>query len=163
MSEQSNQDRRTRGKSITIQVEQRRKKVAELLSIGMSESAIARQLGKARSTINEDVSAMKSQAVDFVYQLVRSDICYFYQGTFNTLKQVKAKAMEIYSNNKNKPNIQLKALDTVIRCELASFDMLQQGPTVTAVRGLSERLERLEQQKAEPKATPIQQQEVSAS
>jgi hypothetical protein len=180
MSEQSNQDRRTRSKSITIQVEQRRKKVAELLSIGMSESAIARQLDKARSTINEDVSALKAQATEFVYSLAKDNLAHMYKQTIDDITRAKAAAWDIFNkysqqeqevspiarfslNSSSKHHSQnkdkLNALRIIIQANATIFELLSSSPTIMSVRALSERLERLEQQKA----TPIQQQEVSVS
>lgn len=87
---------------------------------------------------------MKSQAIDFVYQLAKSDICYFYKDTIDTLNQVKIEAMRILKNNESKPTIQLKALDTIIKTELAAFEVLSQGPLIMSVKALNERVERIE-------------------
>ena len=44
-----------------------------------------------------------------------------------------------------------QALDTVIKCELAAFDVLQQGPTVLSIKMLNERVEKIEQSAGQPK------------
>jgi hypothetical protein len=124
----------------------RRRQVAELLqnNNNITETEIAQQLKVDKSVISRDITALKQDAMQFIYDLAKKDLAYFYHNTFQSLRQVKAKALSIYDSNQSKPVIQLKALDTVIKCDLASFDILQQGPTVMSVKGLNDRIEKLE-------------------
>lgn len=182
------QNRKSRDNSEIISMEARRRLVGELLQQNLAEVEIAARVGVDVSTVSRDISALKTNAMEWVYSLAKDSLAHMYKQTFEDLNRARLAAWDIYnkcnqqetsdnnnndvlslarldfSNNKqhnqHKNRDQLNALKVVIQSNVAMLELLQQGPTVMAVKGLNERVERLE--KAEPKAEPIQQ-EVSIS
>ena len=63
----------------TFKIEERRRKVASLLAQSMTENEIAHKLNVDQSTISRDVKALKQLSQQFVYNLAKSDLAYYYK------------------------------------------------------------------------------------
>jgi predicted transcriptional regulator len=154
----------------TIATEQRRKTVAQLLQQSLTETQIAQRLGVNKSTIIRDIAELKQQSLRFIYDLAKQDLAFFYSNTIQDINRARIEAWKIYqqaeaSDNKNRNDIsdllridkpctsnnrdKLNALKIIIQANESMFNLLQQGPTVMAVKALTERVEKLEQNKAE--------------
>ena len=73
-------------------LDERRKQVASLLAKSMTERQIAVQLNISQSTINRDIQALQEMSQQFVYDLARSDLAYFYKQSIDGLDAVKEEA-----------------------------------------------------------------------
>jgi IS30 family transposase len=63
----------------TFKIEERRRKVGSLLAQSMTESEIAQTLSVDQSTISRDIKVLKEQSQQFVYDLAKSDLAYYYK------------------------------------------------------------------------------------
>src|SRR5215211_2488797 len=85
--------------SHTFKIEERRRRVASLLAQSMTESEIAQQLNVDQSTISRDVKALKELSQQFVYDLAKSDLSYYYKQSIDGIEEAKREAWRIYHNN----------------------------------------------------------------
>ncbi|HEY1247518.1 MAG TPA: HTH domain-containing protein [Nitrososphaera sp.] len=175
------QDRRNQ-----VVIAQRRKQVSQFIQANLSETEIAQRLGVDVSTVSRDITALKEEANDWIHSLAKDSLAHMYRATFEDLNRTRLAAWDIYNkcnqedaqdnssdslslariefsigkqHNQHKNRDMLNALKVVIQANVSMFELLQAGPIIMAVKGLDERVERLE--KTKPKATPLQQ-EVTA-
>ena len=64
----------------------------------MSETEIAKRLGVDQSTVSRDISHLKQAANQFVYNLAKSDLCYFYKDIIDDLNKARMNAWPIMVN-----------------------------------------------------------------
>ena len=76
----------------TFKFEERRRKVASLLAQSLTETEIAEELEVDQSTISRDVKALKQLSQQFIYDLAKSDLAYYYKQCLNGIEEVKRKA-----------------------------------------------------------------------
>ena len=62
-----------------FKIEERRRKVSSLLAQSMTESEIAQELNVDQSTISRDVKGLKQLSQQFIYDLAKSDLAYYYK------------------------------------------------------------------------------------
>jgi IS30 family transposase len=62
-----------------FKIEERRRKVASLIAQSMTETEIANKLNFDQSTISRDVKALKEMSQQFVFDLAKSDLAYYYK------------------------------------------------------------------------------------
>src|SRR5919112_1237269 len=82
-----------------FKIEERRRKVASLLAQSMTETEIAQKLIVDQSTISRDVKALKQLSQQFVYDLAKSDLAYYYKQCLDGMEEVKRKAWEAYRSD----------------------------------------------------------------
>jgi IS30 family transposase len=82
-----------------MQIEQRRRMVASLLAQSMTESEIAQKLNVDQSTLSRDIKALKEQSQQFVYDLAKSDLAFYYKQCIDGIEQVARKVWEMLRNN----------------------------------------------------------------
>ena len=75
-----------------FKIEERRRKVSSLLAQSMTESEIAQELNVDQSTISRDVKILKELSQQFIYDLAKSDLAYYYKQCINGIEEVKRKA-----------------------------------------------------------------------
>jgi IS30 family transposase len=61
-----------------FKIEERRRQVASMLAQSMTETEIAEQLNVDQSTISRDVKALEWMSQQFVFDLAKSDLAYYY-------------------------------------------------------------------------------------
>src|SRR5215213_4640485 len=129
-----------------LKIEERRKKVASLLAQSMTESEIAQELKVDQSTISRDVKALKQLSQQFVYDLAKSDLAYYYKQCLDGMEEVKRKAWEAYRSDDSSLKLKdkLLALKLIKECEEAKFSLLESGPSVMNLKSLEERLNKIE-------------------
>jgi IS30 family transposase len=129
-----------------LKIEERRRKVASLLAQSMTESEIAQELNVDQSTISRDVKALKQLSQQFIYDLAKSDLAYYYKQCLNGIEEVKRKAWEAYRSTNSSLNLKdkLSALKLIKECEEAKFSLLESGPSVMNLKSLEERLNKIE-------------------
>jgi IS30 family transposase len=67
----------------TFKIEERRRQVASLIAQSMTETEIAERLNVDQSTINRDVKALKELSQQFVFDLAKSELAYYYKQCIN--------------------------------------------------------------------------------
>jgi len=137
----SNNNNRTR---TALEVQRRRKSVAELMNReDMSETEISNFLNCSKSTICKDIKFLKRQAQEYVWNLAKQDLAYFYVSTIHDLDKARASAWAIHNGceeNKDK----LAALKIIVTCNVERFKLLTEGPAVMASKALAERVDQIE-------------------
>jgi IS30 family transposase len=130
----------------SFKIEERRRRVASLLAQSMTESEIAQQLNVDQSTISRDVKALKELSQQFVYELAKSDLAYYYKQSIDGIEEAKREAWRIYHNNDNQVSVKekLSALKLIVESNEARFKLLSEGPSILVVKSLEERLNKIE-------------------
>jgi transposase len=72
-----------------FKIEVRRQKVISLLAQSMTESEIAKELNVDQSTINRDVKALKESSQQFIFDLAKSDLAYYYKQCIDGIEEAK--------------------------------------------------------------------------
>jgi hypothetical protein len=77
-----------------FKIEERRRKVASMLAQSMTETEteIAQQLNVDQSTISGDVKVLKEMSQQFVFDLAKSDLAYYYKQCIDSIEEVRRKA-----------------------------------------------------------------------
>jgi HTH domain len=132
-----------RDRAIAVDISLRRKKVAELLqTTGMTSPEIASKLGVDDSTIRYDITALKNEAVDYLYDLCKQDLCFFYRQTILDLDHARHECWNMYNstNKKITAKDRLQALRIIGQLDLARFELLSKGELIMSVKALNERV-----------------------
>ena len=83
-------------KSEALKIKERREKVALLHVQSMTESDIAKEIGCDQATVSRDLKAIKEEvSTQFVYDLARSDLAYYYKYYLDSIEQVRNKYKNI--------------------------------------------------------------------
>lgn len=128
-----------------FKIEDRRRQVASLLTQSLTETEIAEKLNVDQSTISRDVKALKEMSQQFVFDLARSDLAYYYKQSIDGIEEAKKEAWRIYNNNETcSIKEKLSALKLIIESNEARFKLLSEGPSVLAMKSLEERLSKIE-------------------
>jgi IS30 family transposase len=129
-----------------FKIEERRRRVTSLLAQSMTETEIAHELNVDQSTISRDVKALKQLSQQFVYDLAKSDLAYYYKQSIDGIEEAKREAWRIYRNNNNEVSLKekLSALKLIVESNEARFKLLSEGTSILAVKSLEERLNKIE-------------------
>jgi DNA-binding transcriptional ArsR family regulator len=127
-----------------FKIEERRRKVSSLLAQSMTETEIAQHLNVDQSTISRDVKALKELSQQFIFDLAKSDLAYYYKQCIDGIVEVKRKAWEMFRNYSLTEKDKLLALKLIKECEEAKFCLLESGPSVMNLKSLEERLNKIE-------------------
>lgn len=130
-----------------FKIEERRRKVASMLAQSMTETEIAQQLNVDQSTISRDVKALKGMSQQFVFNLAKSDLAYYYKQCINGIDEVRRKAWEILREDNKKsltPKDKLLALKLIKECDEGKFSLFKDGPSIMNVKSLEERISKIE-------------------
>lgn len=138
--------RRDRATAVSISL--RRQKVAELLqTTGMNSNQIGAALGVDDATVRHDVAVLKTQAVDFLYDLCKGDLCFFYRQTILDLDHARHECWKIYNTDEGDKRVtmrdRLQALRTIIQADQARFELLERGESVLSVKALTDEVREL--------------------
>jgi arginine repressor len=138
-------------------VEQRRMKISSLLAQSRTEVEIARELGVTQATVSRDVKVLKELSQQFVFDLAKSDLAYYYKQCIDGIEEVRRKAWDMFKAkndddtinsemmNELVPRDKLLALKVIRECNEAKYSLFQQGPSIMNVKSLEERLIRIEE------------------
>jgi IS30 family transposase len=78
-----------------FKIEERRRKVASMLARSMIETYIAEQLNVDQSTISRDVKALKEMSQQFLFDLAKSDLAYYYKQSIDGIEEAKKEVWRI--------------------------------------------------------------------
>jgi HTH domain len=137
----NNQNNHINGK---YDVEERRKKVSSMLAQSMTETEIASQLGVDQSTVSRDIKALKELSQQFVFDLAKSDLAFYYTQCINGIEEVRRKGWEIFHKNDLTSKDKILALKVIKECNESKFALFERGPSIMNVRALEERLNQIE-------------------
>ena len=84
-----------------FKIEEHRRKVAFILAQSMTETEIAEQPNVDQSTIGRDIQALKELSQQFVFDLAKSDLAYYYKQSINGIEEARGEACRMYDNNDN--------------------------------------------------------------
>jgi hypothetical protein len=82
----------------------------------------------------------------FVYDLAKSDLAYFYKQCLDGIEEVKRRGWNIFNgmNNNLTTRDRLLALKLIKECNEAKFALFKEGPTIMQVKSMEERLAHIE-------------------
>ena len=115
-----------------------------MLAQSMTETEIADRLNVDQSTISRDVKALKEMSQQFVFDLAKSDLAYYYKQSIDGIEEAKKQAWAICNSDSTSTKEKLAALKLIIESNEARFKLLSEGPSVLAVKSLEERLSKIE-------------------
>ncbi|MGA9845130.1 MAG: HTH domain-containing protein [Nitrososphaeraceae archaeon] len=128
-----------------ISREERRRQVAQSIQHSLTEAEIAQKLGVNLATVYRDIEHLKQVANQFVYQLAKADLAYFYKDILDDLKKARLKAWTIHNNcTDSQRRDKLHALKVIIASNESMFSILSQGPIIMQLKALEERLAKIE-------------------
>jgi DNA-binding transcriptional ArsR family regulator len=134
-----------------FKIEERRRQVASLLAQSMTETEIAEKLNVDQSTISRDVKALKEMSQQFVFDLAKSDLAYYYKQCINGIEEVRRKVWEMLRGNDEEgqppliaPKDKLLALKLIKECDEGKYTLFKDGPSIMNVKSLEERLSKIE-------------------
>jgi transcriptional antiterminator len=127
-----------------FKIEERRKEVASMSAQSMTETEIAEKLNVDQSTISRDVKALKEMSQQFVFDLAKSDLSYYYKQSIDGIEEAKEEAWRIHKDNNTSFREKLAALKLIIEGNEARFKLLSEGPSVLAMKSLEDRLNKIE-------------------
>ena len=111
----------------------------------MTETEIAHKLNVDQSIISRDVKALKELSQQFIYDLAKSDLAYYYKQSIDGIEEAKKEAWRIYHHNNNVSlKEKLSALKLIVEANESKFKLLSEGPSILAVKALEERLNKIE-------------------
>ncbi len=125
-----------------------------MLAQSMTETEIAEQLNVDQSTISRDVKALKELSQQFVFDLAKSDLAYYYKQCINGIEEVRRKAWELLRDDvvddddeqpsSLTPKDKLLALKLIKECDEGKFALFKDGPSIMNVKSLEERVSKIE-------------------
>jgi IS30 family transposase len=108
--------------------------VASLVASAMTESEIAQQLNVNQSTISRDIKILRQLSQQFIYDLAKSDLAYYYKQCIDGIAEANKEAWRIYLDDEVPLKEKLAALKIIIQANEAKFRLLEEGPSVLAVQ-----------------------------
>ena len=118
-----------------------------MLAQSMTETEIAEKLNVDQSTISREVKALKEMSQQFVFDLAKSDLAYYYKQCINGIEEVRRKVWELlraYEQQPLAPKDKLLALKLIKECDEGKFALFKDGPSIMNVKSLEERLSKIE-------------------
>jgi hypothetical protein len=137
---QNNQNNHVKGR---FAVEERRRQIALLLARSKTEMEIASLLGVECSTISRDIKALREMSRQFVFDLAKSDLAYYYKQCIDGIEYVLRRASDMIDSGLT-AKYELLALRLIKECNEAKFNLFERGPSIMNVRMLEERLTKIE-------------------
>jgi IS30 family transposase len=119
-----------------------------LLAQSITETEIAKKLNVDQSTISRDIKALKEMSQQFVFDLAKSDLAYYYKQSIDGIEEAKKEAWRIHKDNSTSVREKLAALKLIIEANEARFKLLSEGPSVLAMKSLEDRLNKIESMEA---------------
>ena len=130
------------------QIRERREKVLILMSKGMNQSDIARELHTTRRTVLRDVKELNQWTKRGLYDLAKQTLPTMYYNCIIGQNELAKECWKIYKTDPaNDPSInnwhKIAALRLLIDINKSKFQMFQDGPTFMEVNRLQSELERI--------------------
>lgn len=123
-------------------INERRQKLFALLTRGMKGYEIAKELNANESTVSRDIKYLTAQSNNYLNDLAKSTLPFMYQTSIEGIRDVIKECYTIYQSQDSRINMyqKLAALKLIKECHEATFRLLDEGPSVLAVRQLQEKV-----------------------
>ncbi len=95
-------------------------------------------------TVSRDIQALKSGSQQFVYDLAKSDLAYYYKQSIDGIEEAKKESWKIYNDGTVPVREKLLALKIIIQSNETKFKLLSEGPSVLAIKSMEDRLSKVE-------------------
>ena len=125
-------------------LKERRQQVASLLSKSFNEYEIAQQMGISQPTVCRDIKALKRNSQEFIFDLAKNDLSYYFKQSLTGLDEANKQAWLIFDNDSTPVREKLLALKLCIQSDEVKFRLLTEGHAVLAMKSLEMRLSRIE-------------------
>ena len=125
-------------------VEERRRELASLLARCKTEVECAQELGVSQSTISTDIKALKEQSQQFIFDLAKSDLAFFYKQELESISAAKRVAWDICDDSHSSTKERLLAAKVIISASEAVSKLLEQGPAILSLKALEQKVDELE-------------------
>jgi IS30 family transposase len=121
---------------------ERRQKLWTMLTKGMKAYEIAKELNTDHSTISRDIKYLTSQSHNYLNDLAKETLPFMYEQSIAGIGEVLKECWRIYQSEATSINMyqRLAALKLAKECHESTFQLLDEGPSVLALRQLQERL-----------------------
>jgi hypothetical protein len=86
----------------------------------------------------------QSESQQFVYDLAKSDLAYYYKQSLDGIEEAKKEAWKIYNDEAVADREKLLALRLIMQADETRFKLLSEGPALLAIKSLDDRLNRIE-------------------
>jgi IS30 family transposase len=129
-------------KNTPVVINERRQKLWTLLTKGMKAYEIARELNTNESTISRDIKYLSLQSQNYLNELAKETLPFMYQTSIEGIRDVIKESWSICQSDNKSINMyqKLAALKLIKECHESVFHLLDEGPSILAVRQLQERL-----------------------
>ena len=126
--------------------DERRRQIASLLAQSRTETEIAEMLGVDQGTVSRDVKALRESAKQFVFDMAKSDLVYFYRTCIDGIDAVKLRAWDAANRleREGDDKTMLLALKLCKECDEARFGLFQSGPNVLKLDRLEAQADKIE-------------------
>ncbi len=119
-----------------------------MLARSMTEQEIADRLGVDRTTISRDVTVLKRMSQQFVYDLAKSDLAFYYKQCLDTIQEAERMIWETYRSREQLSEIERKERYQISKMIIdsvhARFSMFKDGPAIMQLKAMEERLTYIE-------------------
>lgn len=125
-------------------IDERRRQVSKFLSQSFTETEIAETLHVDQSTVSRDIKALKELSNQFIFDLAKSDLAFYYLQCIEGIERVKKETWDMIKDQNLNPRDRLYALKLVKECNESKFALFKEGPSVMNVQTLENRLMQIE-------------------
>lgn len=116
----------------------------------MTEQEIDK-LGVTRVTVSRDIKALKIMSQQFVYDLAKSDLAFYYKQCLDTIQEAERMIWETYRNRDRFDEAERKeryqVAKMIIESVQARFPMFKDGPVIMTAKLMEDRLSYIELRK----------------
>jgi hypothetical protein len=97
-------------------------------------------------TISRDVKALVEMSNQFVWDLAKSSLAFYYQQCIESIEQVNRRAWQIHKDDSGEISTKdkLLALKIIIDASQVKFNLFEKGPELLNIQGLETRLGNIE-------------------
>jgi len=81
----------------------------------------------------------QSESQQFVYDLAKSDLAYYYKQSLDGIEEAKKEAWKIYNDEAVADREKLLALRLIMQADETRFKLLSEGPALLAIKSLRTR------------------------
>jgi len=132
------------GNTPKFEIEGRRRQLANLLARSRTEVECAQELGVSQATISTDIKALKEQSQQFIFDIAKSDLAFFYKQELESIQAAKRVAWDVCDNSHSSTKERLVAAKVIISASEASIKLLSEGPAILSLKALEQKVDELE-------------------
>lgn len=129
-------------KNNVVAINERRQKLWTLLTRGLKTYEIAKELNIDQSAISRDIKYLTEQSHNYLNDLAKQTLPFMYQTSIEGIRDVIKECWSIYQSSDQRINMyhKLAALKLIKECHEARFSLVNDGPSLLALRQLQEKV-----------------------